>query len=274
MKSNTLTRIIVSLAAIPLIIFLCYYGRLPFLAFATFLGLAAYYEFYKMTTKKAAYANRYIGALSVIVILLNSYFNFIEFETIIYLIVLFVLLTELFRNKNSAVFNTGTTLMGVFYVGLFASSLVKIRELYNYNNFIYNRGGLIIISVLITIWVCDSAAFFIGSPFGKHKLFRRVSPNKSWEGAIAGFIFSIISVIALKAFLIDFLSWQDALVIGIATGIFGQIGDLIESLIKRDSGVKDSSAIIPGHGGIFDRFDSLLFTAPIIFLYLKYFSSI
>jgi phosphatidate cytidylyltransferase len=274
MKNNTLTRIIVSLAAIPIIIFLCYYGRLPFLAFATFVGMAAYFEFYKMVTKKAAYANRYIGGLSVLVILLNAYFNFIEFETVIYLVILLVLLTELFRNKNSAIFNSGTTLMGIFYVGLFAASLIKIRELYNYNNFIYNRGGLIIISLLITIWVCDSAAFFIGTPFGKHKLFKRVSPNKSWEGAIAGFVFSIITVIALKSFLIDFLSWEDVLIIGIVTGIFGQIGDLIESLIKRDSGVKDSSAIIPGHGGIFDRFDSLLFTAPIIFLYLKYFSSI
>jgi phosphatidate cytidylyltransferase len=274
MKGNTITRILVSLAAIPLIIFLCYYGRLPFLAFALFIGLTAYYEFYKMASKKTAYANKYLGFIAVSVILINSYYNLIDFETIVYSVVLIVLLTELFRNKNSAIFNTGTTLTGIFYVGLFASSLVKIRELFNYSNFIYNRGGLIILSVLITIWVCDSAAFFIGTPFGKHKLFKRVSPNKSWEGAFAGFVFSIVSVVALKSFFIDFLSWQDAIAIGIITGIFGQIGDLIESLIKRDSGVKDSSSIIPGHGGIFDRFDSLLFTAPIIFLYFKYLSAL
>jgi len=274
MKGNTITRILVSLAAIPLIIFLCYYGRLPFLAFALFIGLTAYYEFYKMASKKTAYANKYLGFIAVSVILINSYYNLIDFETIVYSVVLIVLLTELFRNKNSAIFNTGTTLTGIFYVGLFASSLVKIRELFNCSNFIYNRGGLIILSVLITIWVCDSAAFFIGTPFGKHKLFKRVSPNKSWEGAFAGFVFSIVSVVALKSFFIDFLSWQDAIAIGIITGIFGQIGDLIESLIKRDSGVKDSSSIIPGHGGIFDRFDSLLFTAPIIFLYFKYLSAL
>ncbi|HPN36910.1 MAG TPA: phosphatidate cytidylyltransferase [Melioribacteraceae bacterium] len=274
MKSNTLTRIIVSLVAIPLIIFLCYYGRLPFLAFATFIGVSSYYEFYKMIIKKSAYANKYLGFVAVFIIMLNSYFKFIDFETIVYSIVLFVLLIELFRNKNSAIFNSSVTLLGIFYVGLFASSLVNIRELYNNNNFIYDRGGLIIISVLIIIWVCDSAAFFIGSALGKHKLFKRVSPNKSWEGAIAGFVFSIISVIALKSFLIDFLDWQDVIAIGIITGIFGQIGDLIESLLKRDSGVKDSSSIIPGHGGIFDRFDSLLFASPIIFIYLKYMSNI
>ncbi len=274
MKNNTLTRIIVSIAAIPIILFLCYYGRIPFLLFATFIGVTAYYEFYKMSQKKAAYANFIVGAAAIIFISINAYKNFAEFETIVYGSVLILLLTELFRNHNSAVFNTGTTLIGIFYIGLFSSSLIKIREFYNYNNFIYDRGGLIIISILITIWVCDSAAFFIGTPLGKHKLFKRVSPNKSWEGAIAGFVFSIITIIALKSFLVDFLSWQDAIVIGIITGSAGQVGDLIESLIKRDCSVKDSSSIIPGHGGIFDRFDSLLFTAPIIYIYLKYFSSL
>lgn len=274
MKSNTITRIIVSIVAIPVILFLCYYGKIPFLLFATFIGLAAYYELYKMSQKKAAYANFIIGAVAIISISINSYKNFIDFEFIVYLSVLLLLITELFRNKNSAVYNTGTTLIGIFYIGLFSSSLIKIREFYSNNNFIYDRGGLIIISILITIWVCDSAAFFIGTPLGKHKLFKRVSPNKSWEGAIAGFIFSLFTVIALKSFFIDFLSWQDTIAIGIITGIAGQIGDLTESLIKRDCSVKDSSSIIPGHGGIFDRFDSLIFTSPIIFIYLKYFSSL
>jgi phosphatidate cytidylyltransferase len=115
----------------------------------------------------------------------------------------------------------------------------------------------------------DSAAYFIGTAIGKHKLFPRVSPNKSWEGAIAGFVFSIITLVVLKSFLLEFLDWVDIIAFGVIIGIFGQVGDLIESLIKRDAGVKDSSNIIPGHGGIFDRFDSLLFSAPIIFLYLR-----
>ena len=176
-------------------------------------------------------------------------------------------LIELFRKKNSAIFNTGSTLAGIFYIGLFSSALIKIRELYNISSFIYDRGGLIIISLLLTIWICDSAAFFIGSPFGKHKLYPRISPNKSWEGAIAGFVFSIFTVIALKSIMLDFLSWRDIIIMGVVVGVFGQIGDLIESLIKRDANVKDSSSLIPGHGGLFDRFDSLLFTAPIIYLY-------
>ena len=99
----------------------------------------------------------------------------------------------------------------------------------------------------------------------------RISPNKSWEGAIAGFIFSVITMIAAKALFLEFLEWRDTIAVGIIVGIAGQFGDLIESMIKRDSRVKDSSSIIPGHGGILDRFDSLLFTAPAVYLYLKLF---
>jgi len=144
-----------------------------------------------------------------------------------------------------------------------------IREIYS-ETLHYNNGGLLIISVFITLWVTDSAAYFLGSAFGKHKLFPRVSPNKSWEGAIAGFVFAMIAMVVLQTFLLTFLQLSDAIVLGIIVGLFGQIGDLIESLLKRDAGVKDSSNIIPGHGGIFDRFDSLIFSSPFIFIYISY----
>lgn len=125
---------------------------------------------------------------------------------------------------------------------------------------------------MVSIWICDSAAFFLGTAFGKHKLFPRVSPNKSWEGAIAGFIFAIITMITAKALLLNELTLIDSLIVGIIVGSIGQLGDLVESLFKRDAGVKDSSALIPGHGGILDRFDSLLLTAPAVYIYLFLFS--
>jgi phosphatidate cytidylyltransferase len=160
-------------------------------------------------------------------------------------------------------------LLAILYAGLFSASIIGIREFYSDVPLSYTNGGFIIISIFITLWMTDSAAYFIGSAIGKHKLFPRVSPNKSWEGAIAGFVFAIITLVVLKSILLNFLDWTDVIAFGIIIGIFGQVGDLIESLIKRDANVKDSSNIIPGHGGIFDRFDSLLFSAPIIFLYLK-----
>ena len=161
-------------------------------------------------------------------------------------------------------------MLGVFYMGIFGSTLIGIREFYPDINGLYSNGGYLIISIFAAIWICDSAAFFGGTALGKNRLFSRVSPKKSWEGAIFGFIFAILAMILAKSLVLDFLSFRDVLIIGFIIGTFGQMGDLSESLLKRDAGVKDSSNLIPGHGGIFDRFDSLLFSSPLIYLYLTH----
>ena len=268
---NTAKRVLVSIIAIPLILAACYFGDIYFFIFILLIALTSYYEFTMLAKRKGVSANIWIGLLAVFFLLLNR-FNFL-FETYSFFLILVAVLTlvELFRNKESAIFNVGATLLGIFYIGLFAGSLIGIREYYPHTGDMYFRGGYIIISMFAAIWICDSAAFFGGTSLGKHKLFPRVSPKKSWEGAIFGFIFAILSMILAKLLIVKFLSWETVIAFGIIIGIFGQIGDLIESLFKRDAGVKDSSNLIPGHGGIFDRFDSLLYTAPLILLYLKYF---
>ncbi len=268
---NTATRIIVSIIAIPLILAACFYGKIPFLIFVLGIGLISFWEFSELVKNKSIYTNFISGFLSVGFIIINSYFNFINVNILFIVITVILLLFELFRNKSSAIINVGVTLLGVFYIGLFSSTILEIREFFNISEMFYSEGGFLIISIMVSIWVCDSAAFFLGTAFGKHKLFPRVSPNKSWEGAIAGFVFAVIAMIAAKALVLDVIELSDAIIIGIIAGTIGQMGDLVESLIKRDAGVKDSSALIPGHGGIFDRFDSLFFTAPVVYLYLYFF---
>ncbi len=269
--SNNLTRIIVSIFAIPVILGASYFGGIYFFIFSLLIALVAYYEFVAMTKNKGINANPWIGFIVILLIMINTFRFFIDFYTIILLSVFIIALFELFRNNGSAIMNIGATLLGIFYIGLFASALLGIREFYPRIGEIYLRGGYLIISIFASIWICDSAAYYGGTALGKHKLFPRVSPNKSWEGAIFGFVFAILAMVLAKIIVLNFLSWSTSIAIGIIVGSFGQIGDLIESLIKRDANVKDSSSIIPGHGGIFDRFDSLLYTAPIILLYLKYF---
>ena len=268
---NRTLRVLVALISIPILIAVTYIGKIPFLIFVLFLGLAAYYELVKMAEHKGVNANFPVGALSILAIILDVYLSFTNFFILAAAISLVLLIFELFRNNGSAINNLGTSLLGIFYIGLFSSCLLSIREFYNYADLVYNEGGFLIIAIFASIWVCDSAAYFIGSAVGKHKLFPRVSPNKSWEGAIAGFIFAVITLVAAHALLLDEISIMDAVIIGSLVGVFGQVGDLIESLLKRDAGVKDSSSIIPGHGGIFDRFDSLLFSAPIIYQYIHFF---
>ncbi len=225
-----------------------------------------------MVKKNIANANLWFGIIAIGFIITNQFYHIIDFTPMLFIIILLLLMIELFRNKGSVVKNLGATVLGITYIGLFSSALIAIREFYPNTNDLYFRGGYLIISMLATIWICDSAAFFGGTALGKLKLFPRISPNKSWEGALFGFVFAIFIMILAKLVVLDFLSWANVIVLGIIIGIIGQLGDLVESSIKRDAGVKDSSSIIPGHGGIFDRFDSLLFSAPAVWLYLKYFS--
>ena len=212
------------------------------------------------------------------------------FMILFLLFVPLILLVELFRNKGSALLNIGSTLSGVCYVSLFLGAFVGLRELFIPGDFPVYRyfdvpglsvpvqtvetidrwGGWTIMVVLASIWVCDSAAFFVGKALGRHKLFVRVSPNKTWEGAVAGFFGATAVFLLARYFLLQYLTLSQTLVCAVIVGVFGQLGDMVESLMKRDAGVKDSSSIIPGHGGVFDRFDSLIFVAPLLFFYLDF----
>jgi phosphatidate cytidylyltransferase len=269
--SNHVVRVIVAVITIPVIIAAAYVGRFYFFAFVLAITLISYYEFFIMVKNKDVYANLILGLIGITAILFNFYIPLINIYSILLLFIIILFLVELFRNRKSALLNIGTTLAGVFYLGLFGSAIIQIREFYPNVGELYDRGGYLMISIFASIWLCDSAAFWGGSKLGRHKLFPRVSPNKSWEGSIFGFLFSILVLFLAKILILDFLSLANALIIGVIIGIFGQIGDLIESLIKRETGVKDSSALIPGHGGMFDRFDSLFYASPVILLYLTYF---
>jgi phosphatidate cytidylyltransferase len=215
-----------------------------------------------------------------------------QLQWLLILLIMFVLvalIVELFRGRSSPVFNLTSTAFGVLYVSMSFGTLVGIRELF-LNDFplprllsvvgfqsigvarvmSYRWGGYTVMSILACIWICDTAAQFVGLKYGKHKLFPRVSPNKSWEGAVSGFVAAIVAAVLARYLLLPFFSVEESIVIGFVVGVFGQLGDLAESLLKRDAGVKDSSAIIPGHGGMLDRFDSLLFVSPILYLYFDF----
>ncbi|HEX3074115.1 MAG TPA: phosphatidate cytidylyltransferase [Ignavibacteriales bacterium] len=263
--NNTLARILVSIVAIPLIIAVCYFGGLYFAAFVFLIGMLSLYEIAGLAEKKSSFVNKGLAYFSAAFLIANAYYYYVDMSVALISLFVTLLVLELFRNKESAILNIGGTLLGIFYIGLFSSSIIMLREFYQDD---YRQGGFLIIAILISIWVCDSAAFFLGVRFGKHKLFPRVSPKKSWEGAVAGFVFAVLTIILLKYFALDFLTWTDAVMIGLIIGVIGQLGDLTESLLKRDAQIKDSSNLIPGHGGIFDRFDSFYMSAPVIYVYL------
>jgi phosphatidate cytidylyltransferase len=137
-------------------------------------------------------------------------------------------------------------------------------------------GGMqLIFFIFIVVWVLDTAAYAFGRMLGKHKLAKNVSPKKTIEGAVAGIVFGVAAAVACRyIFMSEILTVLQALILGFAISIVGQFSDLAESLIKRDGNIKDSGKIIPGHGGVFDRFDSYIFAAPAVYYLLNFISKI
>jgi len=124
------------------------------------------------------------------------------------------------------------------------------------------------------IWVTDTGAYYTGKSIGKHKFAPSISPNKTWEGTIGGLVAAILAAVAFKLFILAFLTWTDVFALALLGGFWGQLGDLLESAVKRSADVKDSGSLLPGHGGVMDRFDSLIFTAPMYYLYLVHISGL
>jgi phosphatidate cytidylyltransferase len=153
---------------------------------------------------------------------------------------------------------------GAVYVGGLMSYLIALRMA----DAAFGQGGNLMMMLFCVIWTGDSFAYFVGKSIGRHQLAPVVSPKKTWEGAIAGFIFSIAAALACRYTFVSQITLKDAIIIGILVGIAGQVGDLGESIIKRAVQVKDSGQILPGHGGVLDRIDSLLFAAPAMYYYL------
>jgi len=261
-------RVNVGAIGIPVILGLTWIGRIPFLLLCLAITTMALWEYYQIASNKDVHPSKIWGVISLIAIGANLYFFKGQFiEIVLFVIVIVILILELFKNKINPLLNSAVTLFGVFYLSLFYGILM-IREFLPARLFSYKESGVLVIYIFLIIWICDSGAYLLGARFGKRPLFLRVSPKKTWEGAIWGFIMGMISAVGFKYALLPKLLLIDAIVIGLIIGTVGQISDLIESLFKRDANVKDSSSILPGHGGILDRFDSPILIGPAVYFYL------
>ncbi|MGB2705600.1 MAG: phosphatidate cytidylyltransferase [Candidatus Omnitrophota bacterium] len=232
-----------------------------------FIG-AALYEFFSIVETKGIVVYKYFGITAGVIIpivtylhLGEGYANLEPFFIVIACLFMFVL--QLIRRESTKdhLMSVALTLLALFYISWFFSFLIKIK---------YLAGGVGLVAFLIVVTkMGDMGAYFIGKRFGKHPLISRISPRKTKEGAIGGLVFSVASAFLCKGiFLVDF-SYIHVLLLGFLLGIIGQVGDLVESLFKRDFDVKDSGRELPGLGGVLDVIDSLLFTAPIFYFYIK-----
>jgi phosphatidate cytidylyltransferase len=239
--------------------------------FIIFLGLTilGLLEFYRLLGAQSIKPNKVIG------IALGGFFYIVLFlierelisPKLLYMampLLSLVLVLELYRKQPQPFTNIAFTLLGVLYIALPFGLLHKIAYLPEY----YTWEP--ILGLMLLIWSADTGAYIAGKNFGKRKLLERVSPGKTWEGWIGGTILTLAVAYGLSLYLQDLALYQ-WIGIGVIVSVFGVLGDLVESLLKRSLGVKDSGTLLPGHGGILDRFDSLIMVIPFIVAFLQIF---
>lgn len=251
------------------------------------VSLWGLHEFYKLMEVNGNKPNRMMGFLSAIALnlygfgsKLMAFFIFSEIDLdekvknlFIYLCIFFVFMTfiiELFKNNPNPFNNISATIIGLIYVVLpfvllnLTSSMNLGSRLFCFGPTYYSQ---FILAIFLLIWSNDTFAYLVGSFIGKNKMYERISPGKTWEGTIGGAILTVASSFLIYKWF-GILQLYDWIIISVIVAVFGTLGDLVESMLKRSVGVKDSGNIMPGHGGILDRFDSLIMVAPFVFLYL------
>lgn len=271
-----LLRFLSGLIGIPLLIILVFTERgFPFVLGVGFISIIGLNEFYRGARKTGSEPQEWVGLASVMLFMLTARHKFnapnFSLSGVLTLFVIAALVVELLRTNRSPIKNLGATFLGAVYVGWLFSYLVAIRSISGQITlsgipWSIPTGAWLVLFVVFAAWASDTGAYLVGSKWGMHKIVPVLSPGKSWEGLVAGIASSITVSIAMGRGL-GISAWH-GLILGLLIGIASFIGDIAESSIKRDIGIKDFGSALPGHGGILDRFDGLLFAAPLFYYFV------
>lgn len=252
----------------PFILFI-FLGGVYLKYFTIAISIAGLYEFYKVAKISKIRTVDIVGyTLLIIFYILNN-----NFEALSYMIIIatFLMLCLPVLNPKLNYIDVAVTMLGFIYVGVFFSCIYLVN--------VFKGGQYLVWLIFLGSWGCDTGAYYVGRIFSKlgttHKLNEKVSPNKSIEGSIGGLIIcsllcGIFGIIIINKFNFTDIAVYHYFIIGALCGVFSQFGDLVASSVKRHSNIKDYSNLIPGHGGILDRFDSSLYSAVVVFIYIKF----
>ncbi len=265
-------RLLVVALMVPAFAVIAWRGEGYFVLLVNAIALIATVEFCRMLAAKGLRPHRELVLGAAVVLPWLAYLRDGAFAEIgLVLLVLAILTAQLFRRDEDALVQIATSVLAVVYVSWLASFLVRLRELPLVGGLPYVRGFHAVCFALLVTWMADTGAYVIGSLLGRHKLAPHISPAKSVEGAIGGLVFAVASGAVAAYWLLDgIVSVSTGALLGALAAACGLAGDLVESRLKRDARVKDSSTAIPGHGGALDRFDSVLFTTPLLYYVLRF----
>ncbi|MBI4677982.1 MAG: phosphatidate cytidylyltransferase [Elusimicrobia bacterium] len=253
-------RVLTALIGIPLLLFLIHWGGLAFSVFVAGIAAISLYE-YGLLLSLGGRRTQRVGA----VVLGTALALCLAFDGPVPLLLTaattLMVGREMFRPQRSLE-GVSLSMFGILFLGLMPAHLALVRNL-------RPDGEKLTFTLFAAVWVMDTAAYAVGTTLGRSKLAETLSPKKTWEGAIAGFVAAVAVVMASRAaFLAASLSPSQAAVLGALIGVAGQLSDLAESMVKRAVGAKDSGALLPGHGGVMDRFDSFILAAPAVYYYV------
>jgi phosphatidate cytidylyltransferase len=262
-------KVVWGFSLLPLVVVLLLFGTKPIVAGVVYVVVAiGLWEFFAMTLPGTGATAKAVAALAGVGLAAVSYSG--NLPLLLFALVtlfLFVLVACLFfaPDPESALRTAANVSLGYLYVPVLASFIVLLKDAQGVSKVNW------LVLLFLVVWINDAGAFFVGRAYGKRKLFPRISPKKTVEGAIGGMASSLAAVLVWDAITRAF-RLSDALLAGLVLGVVGPVGDLVESMLKRATGVKDSGNLIPGHGGILDRTDSILFAAPFLyfFVYFRY----
>ncbi len=277
-----LNRILVAIILVPLTIYIFLYGDKSFLVYVmTVIGIGTY-EIYRMMENKGIIVNKKLGVTFGCAIPLVLYSNLsknqralgenvdISMGILLLIIAIFILYSiRIYQNKvDGSASYISYTFLGIFYIGFLFSYVLPIKYMIN--------GSKWLVTIQILVWISDTFAYLVGITFGRRFFSRglcEISPKKSIEGSLGSIFFTILTMFLIKAFLFKKLNIYGIhlVLVPVLISIVGQVGDLAESIFKREFGVKDSGKLLGAHGGVFDRYDSLIWVFPMMFYYIIFF---
>ncbi|MFQ5700689.1 MAG: phosphatidate cytidylyltransferase [Acidobacteriota bacterium] len=267
-----MTRLLTALIGLPLFFYVIKY--LPpqvFLVLVSIAVVLASYELFAIAEKRGLHAHRALGAALGVAVVYTFFDPRLSTGDMVCAGAIAVSLASLLRARGGGealavgIGGTAVTLLAVVLIAMMLGYCVGLLGDGS------EQGRDLTVLLFWVVWLSDAAAYAIGTMWGRHKLMPLISPRKTVEGAVGALVVSIVAAVAARAWFFKTLLLGDALMLGLLLGIAGILGDLVESMMKRAAALKDSGALLPGHGGILDRADSLLFAAPVLFYYHKYF---
>jgi phosphatidate cytidylyltransferase len=270
-------RILTAIVALPVLLYTVWSDTPYYFAALTAISvLIGLYEFYSLASRLEIIAQKTLGCVAGLAVVACFTFNRPALIAAVLSGLVIVSLSILIfqgGDLGKAMAIASVTVLGVLYVALLAGALIGVRMLDDAHTVpaTPKLAAKLLTTFFAMVMLTDTGAYYTGRAIGRHKLAPRVSPGKTIEGSVGGFISSALAGVACREFFFHEIPLLHVISLGVIIGIVGQIGDLAESMLKRGAGVKDSGAIFPGHGGMLDRIDSLLFCAPIIYYYSQWF---